>query len=375
MKLIFDDQYKRLIKEKEDISFTVESGGLYLIYLSARARGEKQLGSSDDEDLRVEIDGEKFPKLTDQERYFDSPTAFSGGQLHNLKKTVYFLLKLDRGKHIISLVPDISATFETLTVFQTDLVTLPGDLELSPNIQAEDGDRYPWIVFAFVNLAVPSLSVTLTLKRRFLDSDDVKVIIDDTTQKNFRNGLHKFWYFIASFFTGKTQTATFIPNLPTGLHYVEFWADRMPAFEKITFLGLNSDKGKTVVDKIKETAQKFELDPELMVRLAKAESDLNPKATSPVGAKGIFQLMDITIKQIGNLGYEITDPYDPNQNITGGTMYFKWLYEMYEGDRERLEKTLAAWNWGQNNFPKEEPLDYESIPVETRNFIDKVLGK
>lgn len=233
MKFIFEDQNKRLIKEKEDISFTVESGGLYLIYLSARARGEKQLGSSDDEDLRVEIDGEKFPKLTNQERYFDSPTAFSGGQLHNLKKTVYFLLKLDRGKHTISLIPDISATFESLTVFQTDLVTLPGDLELSPNIQAEDGDRYPWIIFAFVNLAVSSLSVTLTLKRRFIDSDDVKVIIDGNTQKNLQGNLHKLWYFVASFFTGETQTATFTPNLPIGLHYIEFWADRMPAFNSI----------------------------------------------------------------------------------------------------------------------------------------------
>lgn len=374
MKLIFEDQNKRLIKEKEDISFTVEVGGLYLIYLSARARGEKQLGSSDDEDLRVEIDGEKFPKLTDQERYLDSPAAFSGGQLHNLKKTVYFLLKLDRGEHTISLVSDISATFESLGVFQTDLATLPGETEFSPNIQAEDGDRYPWVVFAFANLAVSSLSVTLTLKRRFLDSDDVKVIIDGNTQKNFRNGLHKLWYFVASFFTGETQTATFIPNLPIGLHYIEFWADRMPVFEKITFLGLYSASETTIEDKIKRKAKEFGLDSELIVRLAKVESNLDPKATSPVGAKGIFQLMDITIKQIANLGYEIADPYDPDQNITGGIIYFKWLYEMYDGDKERLEKTLAAWNWGLRHIPKDGPLNWQKLPVETKTFIKNVMS-
>jgi soluble lytic murein transglycosylase-like protein len=126
---------------------------------------------------------------------------------------------------------------------------------------------------------------------------------------------------------------------------------------------------------IRKQAKKLKLDPDLMCRVAKAESALNPKAISPVGAKGIFQLMDITVRQIANLGFKIRNPFNAAQNITGGIIYFRWLFDMYKGDAQRLEKTLAAWNWGQNNFAKDKPLILASLPQETQNFIKRCLTK
>lgn len=366
METVLEEDKEKRITKKEEVVFTTKVSGIYLIEISAKAKNRKQLGGSDDEDLRVEINDQKFP--------FNSLAAFSGSSLKGLRKTVYFLLPLDSGKNVISLIPDISATITKLSVHKinTDLE----ELDLAINNQAEDGDRRSWITITLVDVSLSSFTVTIKLTRRFLDSDDVKIIIDGQVKRNIRSILHKYWYFIASLFSGETQTETFITNFSSGTHYIEFWADRMPTFKSIIFSNLTpSLEEETIQDKIHRLAKEYGLDPELMIKVAKKESQFDPKATSPVGAKGIFQLMDITVKQIAKLGYEITDPYDPDQNITGGIIYFKWLYNMYQGDEQQLEKTLAAWNWGQNNFPKDGPLDYSVMPRETRNFIEDILNK
>lgn len=220
------------ITRQEDIPFSLKVSGLYLIELTARTQGEKQLGTSDDEDLRVEIDGRKFPQLKNPERYFDSPASFSGGQLHGLKKTVVFILLFDSGKHTISLIPDISATVEQVKVskisnFENNKINLVRD------ITAEDGDRRPWITLALVDLGLKDFSVDLTLKKRFIDSDDVKVVIDGEVKRNYRSILHKLWYFAASVLISEKQTEVFTADLSQGIHYLELWADRMPVLNSV----------------------------------------------------------------------------------------------------------------------------------------------
>lgn len=376
MQKILTDNKKRIIENKEEIKFSGPSG-FHLIAITARARGRKQISpeATDDEDLIVKIDNKVFPKLTDPIRLIDSPAAFSGGQLHNLPKAIYFLIFLEGRNHIITLStdkPHNTAILENLEVYSLN----PADqLRLEVENQAEDGDRRPWITYVFVDLGLKEFSPVFDLKRRFIDSDDVKIIVDGVIERNHRSLLHKFWYFIASRFGGETQKETFTAGFHPGLHYIEFWADRMPALKSITFSGIKKVPTETIEDKIVGKAQTLGLDPELMLRIAKRESQFNPRATSPKGAKGIYQLTDITIKQIEKLGFVISDPYDVDQNITGGMMYFKWLYQLYEGKTDRLEKTLVAWNWGLANFSREEPLDWKILPVETREFIKYVTGK
>lgn len=375
MDLIFEDVKKRKVIGKKDIEFSLTTSGLYLIEITAGARSEKQLQTTDDEDLRVEIDDRKFLQLQNPQRYFDNPASFSGGQLHGLKKTVFFILPLDPGQHLLSLIPDNAADLQGVKIFLISAEQSVEKVELPGNIQPEDGDRRPWITIALTSISLATFSLTVTLKRRFIDSDDMKVIIDGVVQRNYRNILHKLWYFIASL-GGEEQSSSFTVNFLPGLHYIELWADRMPVLNDLTLNGLKTQLGEESIEsKIQKTAKKYDLDPELIIKVAKKESGLDPMATSPVGAKGIFQLMDITIKQIANLGFEINNPYDVDQNITGGIIYFQWLYKMYKSDSEQLEKTLAAWNWGQNNFPKEGPLDYELMPDETKNFIRSILDK
>lgn len=237
MQLIFEDRSKRIIKGQEEIKFS-SSSGFHLIILTGRAKDEKQLSklATDDEELTLEIDGKIFPKLgSNSKQVLDSPAAINGGRSHNLSKTVYFLIYLEGKNHKIILKtdnPPDTATFESLEVYSLDLVDI---LTLEPKLQAEDGDRREWIPFVLDNLALNEFIVSFNLKRRFLDSDDVKVIVDGEIKRNDRNLFRKLWYFIASIFIGEIQTETFNVNLSEGLHYIEFWADRMPTLEKITF--------------------------------------------------------------------------------------------------------------------------------------------
>lgn len=71
MTIIFEDNKPREITKPEEFTFTAKVGELYYIQLTARAKGEKQLGGTDDEDLRLEIDGRKLSSLTNTKRYFD----------------------------------------------------------------------------------------------------------------------------------------------------------------------------------------------------------------------------------------------------------------------------------------------------------------
>lgn len=212
-----------------------------------------------------------------------------------------------------------------------------------------------------------------------MDSDDVKVVIDGVVKRNNRSILHKLWYFIASF--NEEQSDNFETNFTSGLHYVELWADRTPILNKITFRDLNSslikskDSTEIIKDKIRFKAREYGFDEEMMLRIAKKESQFNPKARSSQNAQGLFQLRPITVEQIGKLGYEVTDPYDIDQNIQGGFIYFHWLSNMYKGEEDQLVKTLAGWNWGHGNFPKEGKFDWNALKKETKDFINFVLSR
>lgn len=375
MKLVFEDTKQRQIKGQETVSFFVDVSSVCLIEIKAMAKGEKQLGGSDDEDLKVEIDRQKFPTISGQPRYFDGPAAFPGGKLHGLSKSVFFFLPLVNGLHEISLTPDVSAVLEKIQVFQ---ISSGEEVSLS-NIVVEDGDRRPWLTFVFLDVLLKGFSLDLLLRRRFVDSDDVKVIIDDVVKRNNRSILHKLWYFVASF--NEAQSGNFEANFTSGLHYVELWADRTPILNKITFKDLNSspiesrDSTEIIKDKIRFKAREYGFDEEMMLRMAKKESQFNPKAVSGKDAKGLFQLTSIALDQVRGEGYTVSDVFDVDQNINAGLIYFRWLYRYYKGDNEQLIKTVAAWNCGLRDVPRGQLLDFNGLHEETKVFIRFVLGR
>ena len=114
---------------------------------------------------------------------------------------------------------------------------------------------------------------------------------------------------------------------------------------------------------IDAAAARHRIDPALLRGLIRAESNFNPKATSPAGAKGLTQLMPGTARGLG-----VTNPYDPVQAINGGAKYLRQMLDMFGGDPR---KALAGYNAGPGAVKR-----YGGIPpyTETRNYVQRVMG-
>ncbi len=113
---------------------------------------------------------------------------------------------------------------------------------------------------------------------------------------------------------------------------------------------------------IQNRAQEYGVDANLVKAVVQAESGFNAHAVSPVGAQGLMQLMPGTSQQLG-----VTQPFDPLQNIDGGTRYLKGLLDKYQD----VPKAVAAYNAGPGAVDK-----YNGTPpyAETQNYVKRVVG-
>lgn len=124
-----------------------------------------------------------------------------------------------------------------------------------------------------------------------------------------------------------------------------------------------SESYKSYEDIINRKSRKYNLDPSLIRAVIKTESNWQPTAISDKGAMGLMQLMPSTARETG-----VRNPFDPEENIEGGTRYLRSLLDMFDGD---LTLALAAYNAGPETVRK-----FGGIPpiAETRGYIKKVLS-
>lgn len=115
-----------------------------------------------------------------------------------------------------------------------------------------------------------------------------------------------------------------------------------------------------------------------LVWMAEAESSFNPDAVSPVGAKGLFQLMPATARELGLSTFLPDERGDPEKNAGAAARYLKFLHSRfgdwplaiaaYNAGPGRVQRTLSARQ--AKTFADISP----ALPSETRMYVPKVLA-
>lgn len=94
---------------------------------------------------------------------------------------------------------------------------------------------------------------------------------------------------------------------------------------------------------ISKAANANNIPPEILAGLLDTESNFNPKAVSPVGARGIAQFMPETAAEFG------VNPADPMSSIDGAARYLRYLVDFFNGD---MNLAIYAYNGGMGNIQR-----------------------
>ncbi len=164
------------------------------------------------------------------------------------------------------------------------------------------------------------------------------------------------------FFRDKNNDFYFTDNPPNS-SFKRLFPAKHKKIRKAYRSGRDVRSNKAVKKQIQKVSKEYKVDSKLIEAIIQVESGFDPKAISRAGAMGLMQLMPETAKDMG-----VRYPYDPLQNITGGTKYFRKMLKTFRGN---TKLALAAYNAGPTAVKA-----YRGVPpyTETRNYVKKVLA-
>lgn len=129
----------------------------------------------------------------------------------------------------------------------------------------------------------------------------------------------------------------------------------------------------TYEEYIAAAGEKYGVPTSLIKAVIDTESSFNPNVVSSAGAKGLMQLMDGTARGLG-----VSNSFDPEQNIEGGTKYLSYQLQKFGGE---VAMALAAYNAGPSRVTRlgvsnddELMAQVYQLPSETQAYIRKVMN-
>ena len=155
----------------------------------------------------------------------------------------------------------------------------------------------------------------------------------------------------------KVEKKTYYPD--SNIHTYQNWGSSEAAV-----LPSYSNNTNAFDHIIRQAAQTHRISEGLIKAVIHTESGFNIYARSPVGAQGLMQLMPATANR-----FNVSNAYDPQQNIMAGAKYLAWLLKRFNGN---LSHALAGYNAGEGNVAK-----YGGIPPfkETRDYVKRVTSR
>lgn len=155
----------------------------------------------------------------------------------------------------------------------------------------------------------------------------------------------------------KVEKKTYYPD--SNIHSYSNWG----ASESSVLPSYSKNKN-AFDDIIHQAARTYGVSAGLIKAVMHTESGFNIHARSPVGAQGLMQLMPATARR-----FNVSNAYDPQQNIMAGARYLSWLLKRFHGN---TELALAGYNAGEGNVDK-----YGGIPPfrETQDYVRRVTSR
>lgn len=227
--------------------FNIKKTGLHVIKIVAKAKNAKQNKSTDDDDLRIALDGFHFGKYERRKdkiswKGFGTSSSWDGASLKGNTKTIYYFAELDEGEHIVQFFADGKPEIVSLEVFEVeDLYFELKDLAPDGNIQ-NNNNGIPWISFVFLGTNPKSLSLNVEIKsakeKGDTDGDNLKVVVNGEILKNPQAADSKKYQNF--YFSGDLKPIGLLSLDNTEIsdpmafeNTVELWYDQRPKINKL----------------------------------------------------------------------------------------------------------------------------------------------
>ncbi|WP_244833755.1 lytic transglycosylase domain-containing protein [Clostridium sp. BJN0001] len=142
----------------------------------------------------------------------------------------------------------------------------------------------------------------------------------------------------------------------------------VPAYYGQSYSQSNTADMSKIMNAVKSASKKYGIDENLILSIINHESNFKPNVTSSAGAQGLMQLMPANFS-----AYGVTNGYDINQNVDGGTHLLKNCIDQFGGN---LSLGLMAYSAGAGTMKSRgvtSSADLYKMPLETRNYVPAVL--